>query len=148
MNDHGRRIVVDLGFEAAAGATGRAIREEGFKALARVDVRDHFWRNLGHDFRQYFLIQAWSPDLAFEALKHDLDAGTVLATTFAVYELADGESAIVATPHFQSIAAEPEWRLNAPGLAAIADEEGARVARVLARVQQAARNRKSAASAA
>src|SRR5574342_1276655 len=44
MNDYGRRIVIDMDFEAAVGAVSRAIREEGLQTLARIDVRDHFWR--------------------------------------------------------------------------------------------------------
>ena len=37
MNDQGRRIVVDRGFEAIVAETGRAIREEGLQVIARID---------------------------------------------------------------------------------------------------------------
>lgn len=137
MTDYGRRIVVDLAFETAVGDTSRAIREEGLQVIARVDVRDHFKRDLGHDFRQYVLLEAWSPELAAEALQRNLDAGTLLHTSFAIYELADGETAVVAAEPFSPLAAEPEWRREAPELATIADEEGQRVARVLDRLQRA-----------
>src|SRR5512135_26443 len=72
--DYGRRLVVDLDFETALGAVNRAIREEGLHALARIDVRDHFMRDQRHMFRLYEIIEAWSPDLAVEALGHHLDA--------------------------------------------------------------------------
>ena len=42
MNDYGRRIVLDLGFVATVDSLGQAMRAEGFRALARIDVRDHF----------------------------------------------------------------------------------------------------------
>lgn len=148
MNDYGRRIVVDLGFEAAVGEVSRAIREEGLHVIARIDVRDHFWRDLGRDFRHYFLLEAWSPDLAVEALRHNLDVGAILPTTFAIYELADGETAVVATEPLSPIASEPEWRRNAPALAAIADRESERIARVLARVQHSSSHHASALPAA
>lgn len=135
VNDYGRRIVVDLGFEAVVGEVSRVIREEGLHAIARIDVRDHFWRDLGHDFRRYFLIEAWSPELAQEALRQDLDVGPAFPTTFAVYELANGETAVVARQPLSPLIADPEWRREAPALATIADREAERVARVLARLQ-------------
>jgi uncharacterized protein (DUF302 family) len=135
MNDFGRRIVVDLGFDAVLEELSRAIREEGLQTIARIDVRDHFWRDIAHDFRQYFVIEAWSPELALDALRLNLDVGAILPTAFAVYELADGETAVVATETFSSLAANPAWRQDSPGLAAIADREDERIARVLDRMQ-------------
>lgn len=54
--DYGRRTVVDLGFEAVVGEASRAIREEGLAVIARIDVRDHSWRELRHDLRHYVLL--------------------------------------------------------------------------------------------
>ena len=143
MNEYGRRIVIDLGFEAVLGEASRAIREEGLQMIARIDVRDHFWRDLEHDFRPYFLLEAWSPELALEALRHNLDVGIILPITFAIYELADGETAVVAREPFSPMAAEPDWRRDSPAFAAIADRESERVARVLARLQQSSSHQAS-----
>lgn len=134
MSNYGRRLVVDTDFETTVGDVCRAIREEGLQALARMDVREHFWRHLSRTFRQYVLIEAWSPDLAFEALRHDLDVGTLLPTTFAVYELAGGQTVIVATEPMAPAAEQGGWRQQAPALAAIADCERERIARVLERL--------------
>jgi uncharacterized protein (DUF302 family) len=136
MDDYNRRIVVDLPFAAAVSEANRAIREEGLQPIARIDIRETFWRDLGRNFRQYVLIEAWSPELAFDALQSDLSVGTVLPTVFAVYELADGETVVAAKGPFA--AASPTWRSDAPGLAAIADRECARIGRVLGRVDRAA----------
>jgi uncharacterized protein (DUF302 family) len=138
MNDYGRRIVIDLGFETALSETSRAIREEGLQMLARIDVRDRFWRDLAHDFRRYYLLEAWSPELALEALRNNLEVGTILSTTFAIYELADGETVVVAKESFSQIAADPDWRRDAPAVAAVVDREGLRVARVLERLRRVA----------
>ena len=135
MNEYGRRIVIASGFEAVVGEVSRALREEGLQTIARIDVRDHFWRDPGHDFRRYFLIEAWSPALALEALQHDLDAGTVFPTTFAIYELADSRTVVVVRQPFSPLIADREWRQQAPAVAAVADRETERVARVLARLQ-------------
>jgi len=137
MSDYGRRIVVDLGFAAAVDELNRAIRAEGLQVLMRIDVRDQFGRELGRDFRHYVVIEAWSPDLALEALRHNLDIATILPTTFATYELADGETAVVVKRPLAPIADEYQWRRDAPALAAIADRETDRVARALDRLQHA-----------
>ncbi len=135
MSDYGRRIVVDSGFETAVGDLSRAIREEGLRVIARVDVREHFRRELGRDFRQYFMLEAWSPELAREALKQNLDVGAVLPTGFSVYELADGETAVVAREPLSPLAEDPAWRRSSPLLATIVDRETTRVARVFSRLQ-------------
>jgi uncharacterized protein (DUF302 family) len=146
MTDYGRRIVVDAAFDAVVNGIQRAIADEGLHVIARLDVRDHFWRELTHDFRRYVLIDAWSPRLAFEALRRTLDVGTVMPTRFAVYELADGETAVVAEEPLAPVAAEPQWRRDSPELATIADRESERVARVLGQIQKNANARELAAT--
>jgi uncharacterized protein (DUF302 family) len=148
MSDYGRRIVVDLPFEDALGVVRRAVGEQGLEVIARVDVRDRFRRGLAHDFRRYFLFEVWSPELALEALRQDLDAGTILPTTIAVYELADGETAISAREPLLPLAAHPGWRQHAPALAAMADDEAERVARALETMTRGAGLRQAAAPAA
>jgi uncharacterized protein (DUF302 family) len=147
MDDYGRRIVVDLGFEAAVSETCRALRDEGLQVIARTDVRDRFWRDLGRDFRMYALLEAWSPELALHALEHDLAAGTELPIAIAVYELADGESAVVVSEPFAALIDDAEWRRDAPELASIADRERLQVARVLERLRGRAAARPAGAMA-
>lgn len=148
MSDYGRRIVVDLGFEATVDELSRAIRAAGLQTLMRIDVRDHFGRELGHDFRRYVLIEAWSPDLMLDALRHNLDIGTILPSTFATYELGDGETAVVAKGPMASVADDDGWRRDAPTLAGIADQETDRVARIFDRLQHASSHKSSASPAA
>ena len=94
MADEGRRVLIDLPFEAAVGATTAAIHREGWTILARVDVREQFKNEVQHEFRQYELLEAWDPEVAFEEIRRDLDAGARVPVRFAVYELADGETAV------------------------------------------------------
>ena len=148
MSDYGRRIVVDLPFEEAVAVVRRAVQEQGLDVIAGVDVRDRFRRQLAHDFRQYFLFDAWSPELAFEALRQDLDAGTILPTTIVIYELADGETAVSAREPLLPLAAHAGWRQQAPALAAMADHEAERMARAFATLTRGASLRHTAAPAA
>lgn len=135
MTDYGRRIVVDQEFEAALGEVTHAIRQEGMEIIARIDVRDHFWRDVALDFRRYFLLEAWSPAPALAALRQNLDVGAILPTTFGVYELADGETGVVAREPLWPLSENLEWRRRNPTLAALADAETDRVARVFAALQ-------------
>jgi uncharacterized protein (DUF302 family) len=135
MQPYARRMVLDLKFEEALGLVNRTIRDEGLQAIARIDVREHFWRTLQHDFRQYVLIDAWSPELALEALRLDLDAGTAFHTTFAVYELADGETAVIVKYSPSSAPRDDRWRHDTDGLAALLDREHDRVSRVMQRLE-------------
>lgn len=148
MGDYGRRIVIDLPFEAALGETARALHAEGLDVIARIDVRDHFQRRVAHDFRRYCLLDAWSPQSAVEALSHNLDAGTMLPTRLAIYELADGETAVVATEPLSPVIADVEWRREFPELATLAVAQSDRVAHVLGRLQHASRDRAPSSNAA
>jgi uncharacterized protein (DUF302 family) len=94
MVDDGRRVLIDLPFETALGAVAGAIQREGLTILARVDIRDHFKTELHHEFRQYVLMDAWVAALAFEDIRANLDEGAAAPIRFAVYELADGETAV------------------------------------------------------
>ena len=135
MQDYGRRVVVDLPFDRAVHETVDALQAEGLDVTARVDVSDYAQSRLHHDLRRYVLLQALPARLMMTALQLDLDAGPMLTATVAIYELADGETAIVAAEPFAPLVADPAWQLAAPALAHVADEEGEQVARALMRLQ-------------
>jgi len=141
-------MVVDLEFETAVGDICRLIRQEGLKILAQIDVRDHFWRDLSHEFRRYLLIDAWSSTLAIEALRHNLDVGPILPISFAIYELADGESVVMAKEPMEPFTSSAARRRDFPELAAMADEEAERVARVFAGLSERSRRAPSSVPAA
>jgi uncharacterized protein (DUF302 family) len=128
MKPYGRRLIVHLGFEAAVGAVSCAIREEGLEIVGRIDVRDRFRQDLRRDFRQYALLEAWTPELALEALRRNPDVGPLLPTTFAVYELSADETVVMASGR----------RPTAGSLTANTDQEITRVGRVLQRLQYGA----------
>jgi uncharacterized protein (DUF302 family) len=135
VQDYGRRVVVDLTFDRAVHETVEAFQAEGLDIIGRVDVSDYAQTRLHHDLRRYVLLQALPARLVVDALQHDLDAGPMLTATVAIYELADGETAIVAAEPFASLIADPAWQLAAPALAHVAEEESEQVARALMRLQ-------------
>ena len=132
VNDEERRIVVDSGFEAVVGEASRAIDEEGLRVIASIDQT-----RLGLDQGcRYVVLEAWSPELQLEALRLGVDTRSLLLTTFAIYELAGGQTVVLATEPFSL---ESNCRQESRALAALADRESERVARMLERLQRVAR---------
>ena len=126
-DDYGRRIVLDTGFEKGLLATSDALSLAGFEISARIDVRDELRRTLDHDCRRYALLVAYAPQTMLKVLLHDPAAGPALPVTIAVYELVDGEVAIVIPQPFEAQSNDPNWRKAQPALAQCADEEAARL---------------------
>jgi uncharacterized protein (DUF302 family) len=135
MSVYGRRMVVDADFDTAVTAIRRAIHEEGMHVINVFDVREHFSQYADHDFRRFAIVEAWSTDLALQALLQTLEAAAMLPTRFAVYELPDGETGVITTGPFAALAENPAWRHSEPHLADLADRESERVGHVLDRVR-------------
>jgi uncharacterized protein (DUF302 family) len=134
MTGCGRRLVLDANFETTVGLVCAAIRDEGLQTLTRTDVREHFWRHLSHGVQHCEIVDAWSPDLAFEAIHLDLEAVATFPTRFVIYEQPDGKAVVTATEPMAPLADEPGWRASAPALARIADQERERIAHVFDRL--------------
>jgi len=147
VQDYGRRIIIDSTFDRTVEETVEAFQSEGLDIVGRVDLRDYARRQLHHDFRRYVLLQALPARLTVDALRRDLDVGTVLPAIVAIYELADGETAVVAGQPFASVLVDPQWQTSAPELANVATQESEQVARALMRLQHEASHRAAAASA-
>jgi uncharacterized protein (DUF302 family) len=135
MQDYGRRIIVDAGFGRTVDAVVSALHHEGLDVLNRFDVRAYLRRRIDHDFRRYMLLQVAAPDVMLQALRDDLGVGAILPSTIAIHELADGETAVVASEPFGAVLEDRGWRASAPDLARLADDESRQVARMLARVE-------------
>lgn len=134
MRDYGRRLVIDTDFDRTLAEAAIALEREGLTVITRFDVKDHLQRLLHHDCRRYVLLQVASPDLMLRALQADVESGPFLPATVAVYELADGESAVEAVEPFAPMITDRAWRRACPALAAIADRESEQIARALSRV--------------
>jgi uncharacterized protein (DUF302 family) len=133
MTEYRRRIVLDADFDVAVEAVERRLEEEGLQVLAHVDARERL-KAAGSDLRRYVLVEVWSPDLVFEAFKRDLDVGPTLPAAIAVYELADGESMVVATEPLLSVVEDAAWQAEDMPLVRLAAQQTERVARALDRL--------------
>jgi len=139
METYGRHVVIDQPFDRALTEVLRVLHEHGFDVTGQLNVRDYLRRALHHDFRRYVLLQTISPQLMLDALSHDLGAGTMVPTTIAVYELADGETAVLAGEPLAPVLADYGWQLDAPQLAELADRASEQLAAALAGMQHLAK---------
>jgi len=140
MDDYGRRIILDVPFDLAVAETSQVLREEGFDVVARFDVRDYLARTLHHECRRYVMLEALVPDLTLDALQHDPEIGAILPITIVIFELPDGETALVASPALAPVLSDFGWRAARPALAAIGDRAGGQLATALDRLQKTARH--------
>jgi hypothetical protein len=105
--------------------------------LGRIDLRDALNRTTGHEIRRYVVLHAAAPEVLLQLVREDLAAPTILAAPIALFELADGETAIVVGEPFAPVLADEAWRAAVPHIAAIADRECDRLARALDRLKHA-----------
>jgi len=102
-----------------------ALKEEGFGVLTRIDVHDAFKEKLGVDFRNYSILGACNPPLAYKALSSRPDAGLMLPCNVIVEENDEGTlvrivdpaammqaGGLAGDPILQEVGGEAELRLK------------------------------------
>lgn len=117
-------LQLPMPYADAIPAVTAALKEEGFGVLTEIDVKKTFKAKLDADFREYVILGACNPNLAFKALSHDLDIGLLLPCNVIVY--AEGEGSVVSI-------IDPLQMLdvaNKPEMAPVAEDAKQRLARV------------------
>jgi uncharacterized protein (DUF302 family) len=103
------------------------LAKEGFGILTEINVQDTFKKKLGKDFRNYVILGACNPVMAWEAFGKELNIGTLLPCNLVVYRDDDGKTVVMAM--------DPVAALGVIGnaeLTEIAAQVRARMERVLA----------------
>ena len=83
---YGFRKELDFPFHEAIARTRAALADEGFGVLCEIDIKEKLREKLGIDFRNYVILGACNPSLAFEALQEEIDLGLLLPCNVVVYE--------------------------------------------------------------
>ena len=86
---------VDLPFAEAVLQTTEALKKEGFGVLTEIDMKAKLKEKLDVDFRNYVILGACNPSLAYQALQEELNLGLLLPCNVIVYE-EDGGSVVAA----------------------------------------------------
>lgn len=134
----GFAVELPFAFAAAKDATRDALKAEGFGILTEIDLQAAFKDKLGRDFRPYVILGACNPPLAFAAVTAEPAMGLLLPCNVTV-EAHDATHSMVRLVDPQTMLASAPGGL-VPELAQVAEDASQRMHRVLAALQQMARN--------
>ena len=98
MSEMAFEVEMDAPYELALPRVIEALKEEGFGVLTRVDIHDAFKEKLDVDFRQYSILGACNPPLAYKALSSRPDAGLMLPCNVIVEETGSGTLVRIVDP--------------------------------------------------
>lgn len=124
-------IRTSLPFEDAVPQVREALADQGFGILTEIDVQATMKAKLDVDVEPYLILGACNPPLAHTALTLEPSIGLLLPCNVTV-RVEDGATVVQAM--------DPELLVTVvdkPGLQAVADEAGTRLAAALAQLPKA-----------
>lgn len=71
------------------------LAKEGFGVLTEINIQDKFKEKLGRDFREYVILGACNPALAWEAFAKEINIGTLLPCNVVVYRDDSGKTVVM-----------------------------------------------------
>ncbi|HQR35343.1 MAG TPA: DUF302 domain-containing protein [Blastocatellia bacterium] len=77
---------LDLSFAEAIERVKETLKVEGFGVLSEINITEKFKEKLGVEFRNYVILGACNPPIAYQALQEELGLGLLLPCNVIVYE--------------------------------------------------------------
>jgi uncharacterized protein (DUF302 family) len=93
---YGFSKTVDVPYEEAVEKTRIALKAEGFGVLTEIDMKEKLKEKLDVDFRNYVILGACNPPLAYKTLLQELNIGLLLPCNVIVYEADEAGKSVVA----------------------------------------------------
>ncbi|MFC6987840.1 DUF302 domain-containing protein [Haloplanus sp. GCM10025708] len=125
------QITIAGEFDDVVNATNAALKDEGFGVLCDIDIQATLKEKLGEEFRQYRILGACNPPLAYEGLNAETELGALLPCNVIVYEDDNGDIVVSAVDPEQLVGIADNDALDS-----IATEVTERFERVLAAVDE------------
>ncbi len=118
---------VDLTYAEAEKKVREELLKEGFGIMTEIDVKKKFAEKLNREFRDYIILGACNPGLAYEALHREIDLGTLLPCNVVVYTRDDGKTAVMVMDPVAALG-----MVGNPAMKELAETVAAKLKRVLA----------------
>lgn len=118
-------------FDDVVDTTIAALKDEGFGVLCDIDIQATLKEKIGEEFRQYRILGACNPPLAYEGLNEEIELGALLPCNVIVYETDGGEVMVSAVDPQQLVGIADNEALDS-----IATEVHERFERVLTSVAE------------
>jgi uncharacterized protein (DUF302 family) len=83
---YGFSKALDAPFDEALERTREALKSEGFGVLSEINLKEKLKEKLGVDFRDYVILGACNPPLAYQTLQAEIEIGLLLPCNVIVYE--------------------------------------------------------------
>ena len=128
---YGFSKTIDVPYEEAVEKARAALKEEGFGVLCEIDIKEKLKEKLDVDFRNYVILGACNPPLAYKTLQQELDIGLLLPCNVIVYEADEVGKSVVAAIDAKAMLSVVG---NNPTLDAIASEVNEKLKRVVAQL--------------
>lgn len=125
-------ITLTQDFDAATTQVIDALAEEGFGIITRIDMHDTFKAKLGVEFPPYTILGACNPQLALDAVSAAPEIGLLLPCNVTVEQSERGIK--VRIPDARDMLGGAGLS-DAPELADLAEDAGARLERVVAKLR-------------
>lgn len=118
-------VQIKTDYESALAQTVAALKTEGFGVLTEIDVKATLKTKLGVDFAPYKILGACNPPLAHRALTAAPEVGLLLPCNVTVRQITEDTVEVALVDPLMMLGV-----VNNPALKAIAEEAGAKLARV------------------
>jgi uncharacterized protein (DUF302 family) len=123
---------IDLPYKEAVAKARSALKDQGFGVLCEIDLKEKLKEKLGVDFRNYVILGACNPPLAYKTLQEEISIGLLLPCNVIVYEADESGKSVVAAIDARTMLSVAGS--NNANLDAVATEVNEKLERVVAQV--------------
>jgi uncharacterized protein (DUF302 family) len=88
-------MTLALPFAETARRVQEELSKEGFGVISEIDIKQKFREKLHKDFRNYLILGACNPGLAYQAFGVELNIGTLLPCNVAIYSLSEARTVVM-----------------------------------------------------
>lgn len=86
---------IELSYAEVETKVRAELQKEGFGVLTEIDVKHKFMEKLGKEFRDYIILGACNPAMAYEAFGAEINIGTLLPCNVCVYTDDGGKTVVM-----------------------------------------------------